>query len=143
MSLLPRQERKTNSIVSELVRERVQGLTGTPLQRSFLVEDVLIKRDSNPETSLLSFQLKRSDTSTGNFQVRENCQNLMKVRWESKGIQGLLNLLNQTIVLEEEISVESEFQQTMDQLKDENQKLRKEVSLLRQRLGDAERIILQ
>lgn len=142
MSLLSSRGRVPESLVSDLVRERVQDLTGTPLQRCFLIEDALIRRDPDPDSSTISFSLKRTDTSTGNFQVRENCQTLLKVKWESKGIQGILNLLGRTISLEEEISVEREHRENLTQLSEENSRLRKEVSLLRNRLQETEKLIL-
>lgn len=138
MSLLPFREKESSSTLSDQVRERLEELSSTPLRRSFLVEDVLVRRHGDQESSDLSFSLRRSDTSTGNFQVRENCQNLLRVRWENKGVQGILNLLGQTITLEEEISVEKEYEERLLFLSDENLKLRREVSILRNRIQEYE-----
>lgn len=142
MSLLPFREKEPSSSIPDQVQKRIEALTSTPLRRSFLVEDVLVRRHGDQESSDLSFSLRRSDTSTGNFQVRENCQNLLRLRWENKGVQGILNLLGQTITLEEEISVNKEYEERLQFLSDENLKLRKEVSILRNRIQEYENSIL-
>lgn len=141
MTTFPFQRRIQSEEDSDSVRKVIENLTSTPLQRSFLVEDVLIRRSKDQDFSDLSFLLRRNDTSTGNFQVRENCQNLLRIRWENKGVQGILNLLNQSISLEEEIKVEKEFEEKLNFLQDQNKKLLKEVSILRHRLGETEKIL--
>lgn len=121
---------------SEVLNRREQ-LSGISRVRVFQLKDALISREAmDPSFSRISFRAERSFDSTGITPSTGTQEITFGLTWESKGIQGLLNLLGTEIVLEEVVQVSEDFTQWAETLQEENQNLLRENQRLLGLLGE-------